>query len=327
MLTSAQKVARLFVDDRWTGTFGIGTYSSSVLQRLRLPSQMAGYRVGSLSAGGILQASAARQRPADVVYSPGFMPVLTRARQVLTVHDLIHLSGEQRTIAAYYEVLVKPTIKHAKVVFTVSDYSAEKLRIWLDDSRVSIVIARNGVGPLWPPAPLPVPVPFFLCVSNMKPHKNVRTLLAAVKRTPDARLVLVLPRSDVQQALSLIDSLRLTRVHVLSNLSSQELAWLYTTSLATVLPSTEEGFGLPAAESIAYGTPVICAADCAALVEVVGADGVFVDAALSEYAWTSALSNAMGGRLPLNVDGSRFIGQWDASARIVDETLSSLLNA
>ena len=58
------------------------------------------------------------------------------------------------------------------------------------------------------------------------------------------------------------------------HLSDAYLAELYRGAFATVMPSLYEGFGLPALESMACGTPVI-ASNAAALPEVIGNGGVF----------------------------------------------------
>jgi len=55
--------------------------------------------------------------------------------------------------------------------------------------------------------------------------------------------------------------------------SEQELATIYTSATATILPSHYEGFGLPLLESMACGTPVICS-DVASLSEI-GNDSAF----------------------------------------------------
>jgi glycosyltransferase involved in cell wall biosynthesis len=63
-----------------------------------------------------------------------------------------------------------------------------------------------------------------------------------------------------------------SRVTFTGKVSAEELRQLYVSAEAVILPSLYEGFGLPAAESMACGTPVI-ATRAGALPEVVGEDG------------------------------------------------------
>ncbi len=61
----------------------------------------------------------------------------------------------------------------------------------------------------------------------------------------------------------------ITRVIWLEKITDVLLAELYSAALMTIVPSFEEGFGLPVIESMACGTPVICS-QAASLPEVAG---------------------------------------------------------
>jgi glycosyltransferase involved in cell wall biosynthesis len=66
------------------------------------------------------------------------------------------------------------------------------------------------------------------------------------------------------------------RVHFTGFLTDDDLAALYSDALALALPSFSEGFGLPAVEALACGTPVL-ASDGGAVTEVVGPAGLTFD--------------------------------------------------
>lgn len=98
---------------------------------------------------------------------------------------------------------------------------------------------------------------YFLFVGNDKPHKNLGTLVEAHARM----------KRDVE--------LRITGSA--NFVSDDELRALYRGAVALVMPSADEGFGLPAAEAMACGTPVITSR-APALVEITGDAALHVDA-------------------------------------------------
>jgi glycosyltransferase involved in cell wall biosynthesis len=83
------------------------------------------------------------------------------------------------------------------------------------------------------------------------PRKGVRQLAAAAARGSGLPLVLAGRISAAADALAAPG-----RVMLIGRASDEELAALYTAATAVVLPSEEEGFGLPAMEALACGTPV-----------------------------------------------------------------------
>ena len=74
-------------------------------------------------------------------------------------------------------------------------------------------------------------------------------------------------------------------------IDDDDLPALYTGASVFVLPSLEEGFGLPALEAMACGTPVV-ASDRGALPEVVADAGLLVDAA-NEAAITDSIARVL----------------------------------
>jgi glycosyltransferase involved in cell wall biosynthesis len=135
-------------------------------------------------------------------------------------------------------------------------------------------------------------------VGNFLPHKNLPRLLRAWAALPEVlgghRLVLAGGALAGRAALrALADSLGLGDCVVFPGLvADADLPALYGGAAALVQPSLEEGFGLPALEAMACGTPVV-ASRRGALPEVVGDAGVLVDPE-DERALASALARVLG---------------------------------
>jgi glycosyltransferase involved in cell wall biosynthesis len=115
----------------------------------------------------------------------------------------------------------------------------------------------------------------LLCVGrSTDPNKGIRTLIRALGRLPaHVRLTLVDDNSPDNQVLAwarengVVDRLRLT-----GRVASEELVALYRRASVVVVPSRYEGFGLPAVEAMACGTPVV-ASRAGALPEILELTG------------------------------------------------------
>jgi glycosyltransferase involved in cell wall biosynthesis len=113
----------------------------------------------------------------------------------------------------------------------------------------------------------------ILCVGRASdPNKGIRTLIEAFALLPkSARLTLV--DDDHPDNLARKRAAELgcaDRLHIAGRVPTDELVHLYRRATLVAVPSRYEGFGLPAAEAMACGTPVVATA-AGALPEVVGA--------------------------------------------------------
>lgn len=118
-------------------------------------------------------------------------------------------------------------------------------------------------------APLRPAVPYFVVLSTIEPRKNHLLLLQVWRRWIEAegpaaaRLVILGRRGWENQAVfKLLDRLPLLRGHVVecAGLGDAQLGVLLRGARALLSPTFAEGFGLPVAEGLAAGTPVLASA-------------------------------------------------------------------
>lgn len=326
----AAVVTGLFVDDRYRGAHGIGRYAGEVLPRLR-PQWHA------LALGGTPHSplDAFRRLPPaardGLVYSPGYGAFVRSPRTILTIHDLIQLQvawPERAKFVAYYNGPVRRTVRTAGIVLTVSETSARAIREWVRDDGVQVVDAGNGCSEAFVadgPAEHATD-PYVLFVGNFRSHKNLDVVLRALAVTADVRLWAVVPQREVAAASARAATLGIAdRVDWLYDVADARLAVLYRGAAATVMPSIIEGFGLPALESIACGTPVIFWRGCEAVAEVVGDRGWSVGSDRDADEWADALIAAVGAQR--RVEPPAGAHDWDTTAGIISDVLEQELTS
>jgi glycosyltransferase involved in cell wall biosynthesis len=115
--------------------------------------------------------------------------------------------------------------------------------------------------------------PVLLCTAALRPHKNLLRLVDAHRRLRSQRVRLVLAGSltgherELREAAARAGTA--ARLHILGFVSELDLEGLYRLATGFVLPSLEEGFGLPVLEAMARALAVACS-DTGALADVVG---------------------------------------------------------
>jgi glycosyltransferase involved in cell wall biosynthesis len=219
----------------------------------------------------------------DLFHAPHYVVPFTDTPIIVTVHDLIHLRQKLQN-RLYARVMIDRAVRKSVRVLTVSESVKRQIIRHFHCDEEKIVVTANGVDALFrAAAPNRSPERYFLYVGNDKPHKNVGRLVEAFERVraqcPDVSLVLAgapFRRFAAREGV-------LTRGFV----SAPELSSLYRNALALVMPSLEEGFGLPAAEAMSGGAAVITS-NAEALVEITGDAALHVDAMS-----TTALGEAM----------------------------------
>jgi glycosyltransferase involved in cell wall biosynthesis len=228
---------------------------------------------------------------ADVVHAahPLLIPA-RRAAQVVTFHDLFFLAHPEQTRAEIrrdYAALAAGHARRAHAIVTPSQYTKDLVVTRLGVAAERIVVCPFGA-PSWRElgrAPNTPRDGYFLFVGTLLARKNVGALLDAYgvlrSRLPSApRLVLAgAATPDARPWLSRLASEPL-RGHVehLGYVAGGERERLYAGARALLMPSLDEGFGVPALEAMSAGVPVI-ASNRGSLPEVVGDGGTLLDPA------------------------------------------------
>ena len=233
----------------------------------------------------------------DLMHFPHYnVPISYRGRYVVTVHDLIHLIFPEylgsKVKYWYAKFLMTQAVRRADHVFTVSENSKKDIRKYFGTDPEKITVTYNGVDEdfrvkdkaeidyLYEKYNIPRDKKLILFVGNLKPHKNLGTLLEAVKLLDrdDVMLLLVgkaFKNLDLEQQEEEL-GIRGQVIHT-GLVSKEELVDLYNLADVFVFPSLYEGFGIPPLEAMACGTPVI-AANNSSIPEVVG-DAAILDKA------------------------------------------------
>ena len=169
------------------------------------------------------------------------------------------------------------------MICTPTSAVADAVATRLDVDRAKIVVTPLGVNPAWftarPPdderrARLGLPARYLLFAGAAGPRKGLDWLTRTHDAAPDLPdLVFAgpgpFPRGD--------------RMRQTGYLSDVDLRTVVAGASALVLPSRDEGFGLPVLEAMASDVPVVCtdipalrevAGDCASLVPYGDVDGL-----------------------------------------------------
>jgi glycosyltransferase involved in cell wall biosynthesis len=229
------------------------------------------------------------------------VPYAGKVPVVLTVHDLFpyldRSNARSRAAGLYYRAVVPLAIRRAKVVATVSPFTARQLRESFGVLRQPVHVIEHGLDhDRWhrPPtdaidavrARFRIPSEYLLYVGTAKRHKNLSRLIAA-HRKHHPPLVLAGPAA-AELPVHLEGAPGNGSVIALGRVPDDVLPGLYAGALALVLPSFYEAVGFTALEAMACGTPIV-ASDGGGLPDTVGDAGILVRVG-DVVAWSQALT-------------------------------------
>ena len=249
-----------------------------------------------------------RHRP-DVMFFPtvySFFPLVPGQRAVVTIHDAIaerfpDLTLPSKRARFFWRLKVGLALRQCSVILTVSDYAAREVAEVLGVSAGRIRVATEAPAEIFRPSDDPTTVRrlaseagvpegtrWFVYVGGFNPHKHVDVIVrahAAIARdlgpaSPHLLLVGTIDQdvfhgsqAAIRQAITAAGTGHL--VHWTGFVPDEELRHLYSGAIAVVLPSASEGFGLPAVEAAACGTPAV-ATTASPLPQLLAGGGIFV---------------------------------------------------
>src|SRR5262249_13918499 len=251
---------------------GTARYLRGLLAHLDVPVKEVSFpatsRVRTLAADALWYPRL-RVEDADVLHCPSFRgPFRPKTPLVVTVHDLAvlrHPEWFNRWTRTYSQWAVPRVIDAADRVIAVSERTARELWALLAVPDAKIRVVPNAVEEVFTPEGPRAEGDYVLAVGTLEPRKNLARIAAAV----DGELRVAGARGwgNIEPPAN---------VTWLGEVSDEELASLYRGARCLVYASLYEGFGIPVAEALACGCPVVTSVD-SPMAEVAGDDAAYVD--------------------------------------------------
>jgi glycosyltransferase involved in cell wall biosynthesis len=297
----------------------------------------------------------------DAFFSPSvytYFPLPPGLPAVVTVHDAIadrfpELTLPGKRARVFWRMKVSLALMQARLILTVSDFAAADITRVLGVQSSRLRVALEAPSPEYhvPSTPaelagvaeargLPAGARWFVYVGGFNPHKNLDVLVqahAALVGTMGIRaphLLLVgatdgdVFHGDGRRIQEIIDREGTAPlVHWLGFVPDEELRVIHSGALALVLPSVCEGFGLPAVEAAACGTPVVATTE-SPLPQLLAGGGLFIAPgdvpALTEALMRLASDEALHTRLGETARERARELTWERGARAALDALDEL---
>lgn len=226
----------------------------------------------------------------DLFWCPHFNAPLfpIKAKKLLTtIYDVNHLANKQNSSYIkwrYAKLLYSNAVRKSNKIITISKFSKSEILRYTPAENDKISVIYCGVNyTIFAEKKTTtldkIPESYILYVGNVKPHKNLITLLKAYAQLPlslkkENRLVILGKKDgfitpDLKIFKFIEDNNLMDFLHFTGYIEDREVPAIYQGARLFVFPSLYEGFGLPPLEAMASGVPVL-SSDASSLPEVGG---------------------------------------------------------
>jgi glycosyltransferase involved in cell wall biosynthesis len=215
----------------------------------------------------------------------------------VTIHDLTFFTNpewHEHSKTAFFRRAISYAAAHARVLISVSDYTARQIEELLP-GHAPVVVAPHGVDLIrfstrdqddastLAAHQLPLDVPYIFFVGTLEPRKGIDVLLdafATLAKNDDVTQLWLAGQSG--WGLNTLDEQigahpAASRIRRLGFVDDDVLPALFRQARAVTYPSRGEGFGLPVLEAMACGASVVTSANTV-MAEVAGDACLLVDA-------------------------------------------------
>lgn len=230
----------------------------------------------------------------DVFWCPHFnVPVFPiKANNIITtIYDVNHLSSINKSSwlkKTYAKLLYINATRKSKTIITISEFSKKEIikHTKISDKKIELIycgvdkekFTKNTKNK----ENLELPEKYILFVGNIKPHKNLITLLKAYsilskELQNEYKIVIVGKREGFitkeNEISSFIKNQKLNEnIFFTGYIHDHQVPLVYANAAIFVFPSLYEGFGLPLLEAMCSETPIISSG--AASLPEIGGDAV-----------------------------------------------------
>jgi glycosyltransferase involved in cell wall biosynthesis len=241
----------------------------------------------------------------DWLYAPmeTYIPV-SKCPVAITLHDIQAFetnlpwsqTWQHRWFAYKWGRWVRRALADCRVVFTVSEFSKQRIVELLGADPRKIAVVGNGVDAAFfeiahtDPATIKpqicnqgadLNVPYIIIIGGLRQKKGADDVLAVARALSHRKSDLQIVVAGESEPSYVAEVEAYPNITLLGMVADLDLPMLVRCASSLLFLSPYEGFGIPALEAMAAGIPAVVA-DRASLPEVVGDAGLIVDPAATE---------------------------------------------